>query len=169
MKKRLYFLVPDEEIAKKVTDRLRSYGIDDKQIHAVAKEDKYPLAQDIPEADITDTSDLMNALKRGATVGGAAGLFAGLAVVAIAPLAPLAMGGVILGLTAAGMVAGSWGASLVGISVPNTDLDTFTKAIDEGEILLLVDTTPEQEARIEQVVRQADPKAVITSGALKPS
>lgn len=170
MKNRLYFLVPDEEAAKQITDNLRSNGIDDKQIHAVAKEDKYPFKKDIPEADITDTSDLMNSLKRGATVGGVAGLFAGLATVAVAPLNPVAAGGAILGLTAAGAVAGSWGASLVGISVPNTDLDTFTKAIDQGEILMLVDTTtPEQGKRIERVVRQAHPQAVITSGALKPS
>lgn len=169
MNKRLYFLVPDEEAAKKITDKLRSSGVADKQIHAVAKEDKYPLTKDIPEADITDTSDIMNALRRGATVGGVAGLFAGLTVAAIASLTPLAMGGVILGLAAAGAIAGSWGASLVGISVPNTDLDTFTKAIDEGEILLLVDSTPEQQSRIEQVVRQAHPKAVITSGSLRPS
>lgn len=163
MKTRLYFLVPDEEVAKTITDDLRLNGIGDRQIHAVAKEDKYPFEKDIPEADITDTSDLMNSLKRGATVGGVAGLFAGLATAAVAPLSPVAAGGAVLGLAAAGAVAGSWGASLVGVSVPNTDLDSFTKAIDDGEILMLVDTTPEQGKTIEQIVRRSHPRAVITS------
>lgn len=168
MKTRFYFLVPNEESAKEITDDLRSLGIADKYIHAIAKQDKYPFKKDIPEATITDTSDLKNALKRGATVGGAAGLFAGLVTAAVAPLNPVAAGGAVLGLAAAGAVAGSWGASLVGISVPNTDLDTFTKAIDQGEILMLVDTTAEQGSRIEQTVRQSHPQAVIASGELSP-
>lgn len=165
MKTRFYFLVPDEDAAKAITDNLRLNGIGDKQIHAVAKEDKYPFKKDIPEANITHTSDLVNALRRGATVGGVAGLFAGLATTAIASLSPVAAGVAILGLAAAGAVAGLWGASLVGVSVPNTDLDTFTKAIDDGEILMLVDTTPEQGKTIEQIVRRSHPRAVITSGA----
>lgn len=167
MSVRSYFLVPDEESAHKVADALRSINIQDNDIHAVAKRDKYPM-HDVPEADLTQSSDVSNAAKKGVTVGGATGLFAGLGAVALAPAGLIAAGGAaaVLGMTAAGAAVGTWASTLIGVSVPNEDLKAFQEAIDSGKILMLVDTEKSQTDAVKQTVKQAHPEAVISTGDL---
>ncbi len=65
MTTRLYFLVSDETSAKKVADAIRAEDIDDEHIHAVAKRHKYRLGEDIPEAGLPETSDVVNVAEHG--------------------------------------------------------------------------------------------------------
>lgn len=167
MATRLYFLVPDENSAKKVVDVLRSQKIDKNNIHAVAKKQKYPLAEGIPDADLRQTSDVVNAAKRGATLGGAAGLFAGLAAVAVTPLGLIAAGGAVVGMSLAGATAATWTSTMIGISVPNTDLQAFQSAIDDGKILMLVDVDHEEAEAVSALVMLAHPGAVIGRGTIE--
>lgn len=166
MTTRLYFLVPDEMSAKKVTDAIRAKNIDDEHIHAVANRDKYPLDKDIPEAGITETSDVSNAAKRGAVIGGTAGLFAGLTAATIAPLGLVAAGGAIAGLSAAGAAAGTWTSSMIGVSVPNSDLKAFHNAIEDGQVLMLADVDDEKTDEIKQEILAVHSDAIISGGVL---
>lgn len=166
MTTRLYFLVPDETSAKRVTDAIRAKDIDDEHIHAVARRDKYPLDQDIPEAGLSETSDFANAAKRGATIGGAAGIFAGLTAATIAPLGLVAAGGAIAGLSIAGAAAGTWTSTMIGVSVPNSDLKAFHDAIDDGQILMLADVEDQKTDEIKGEILAAHSDAVINSGVL---
>ena len=167
MTTRLYFLVADETSAEKITAALHQQDINDDNIYAVARRDKYPLKEDIPDAGILERSDIINAAKRGATVGGTAGLFAGLTAALITPLGLIVGGGAIAGLTAAGVVAGSWMSTMIGISVPNTKLKVFEAAIESGEILMLADVEDGQADAIKDSITQAYPSAVIGSGELQ--
>ena len=166
MTTRLYFLVPDEMAAKQVTDAIRAKNIDDENIHAVANRDKYPLYEDIPEAGLAETSDVTNAAKRGAVIGGTAGLFAGLTAATIAPLGLVAAGGAIAGLSVAGAAAGTWTSSMIGVSVPNSDLKAFHDAIKDGQILMLADVDDEKTDEIKQEILAVHSKAVVNSGVL---
>ncbi|MGB5518274.1 MAG: DUF1269 domain-containing protein [Gammaproteobacteria bacterium] len=166
MKTRLYFLVPDEMSAKKVTEAIRAKNIDDANIHAVAKRDKYPLDEDIPEVGLVETSNFANAAKRGAVIGGTAGLFAGLTAATIAPLRLVAAGGAIAGLSVAGAAAGTWTSSMIGVSVPNSDLKAFHDAIEDGQILMLADVDEEKTDEIKRAILAVDSKAVVNSGVL---
>lgn len=164
---RSFFLVPDEASACKITEDLRSLNIQDENIYAVAKRGSYPLV-DIPEANVMQSSDVINAAKKGVTVGGVTGLFAGLSAVTLAPAGLIAAGGAgaVLGLTAAGAAVGTWASTLIGVSVPNKDLKDFQEAIDSGKILMLVDSEAKQTETVKRTVKKSHPEAVIASGEL---
>jgi hypothetical protein len=166
MTTRLYFLVPDENAAKKVTDAIRARDIHDENIHAIARHDKYPLDGDIPEAGLAERTDVANAARRGATIGGTAGVFAGLAAATFAPLGLVAAGGAIAGLGVAGAAAGTWTSTMIGVSVPNSDIQAFHDAIEEGQILMLADVDESRTDAVKHGILSAHSEAVIHSGVL---
>lgn len=167
MTTRLYFLVPDEESAEKVTQTLRENGISEETIYAVANQEKHTLGDDIPEAGLLQQSDVVNAAKRGATIGGAAGLFAGLTAVVLTPMGLIAAGGALLGASLAGATAGTWTSTMIGVSVPNSDLNAFQDAIDEGQIMMLVDVEEDRAEDTKKLVLIAYPEAVIGTGTIE--
>jgi hypothetical protein len=130
------------------------------------KRDKYPLAEDIPEAGLTETSDVTNAAERGALIGGTAGIFAGLTAATFAPLGLIAAGGAIAGLGIAGAAAGTWSSAMIGVSVPNSDLNAFHEAIDDGQILMLADVDDAKIDEVKNGILAEHSKAVINSGVL---
>jgi hypothetical protein len=146
----LYFLLPDRATTHAVVDALRTEGLGDDDMGLIARDDIE--LDDLPEADISERSDIMPAVRRGIATGGATGLLAGL-VVNVMP-GGLALGGLALGAaTVAGGVFGAWASSLVGISIPNSEAETYRDALDQGQILMIVHAAkPEQDAIREAVV-----------------
>jgi len=141
MTQRIAFLTDTVENAKRVVETLRAAEVADEDMFVVTRQDI--ILEDLPEADPRQYSDLFPAAKRGAGVGGALGLFAGL-LMATVPPAGIAVGGAAIGAMAAGgAVFGAWTSSLVGISVPNSKLEEFQHAIDDGATLVLVDADDE--------------------------
>jgi len=167
MTTRLYFLVPDETSAAKITQAVRAQNIKEDNIYAVAKEEKYPLQEGVPEAGLVQQSDLVNSAKRGATIGGTVGLFAGLTAVVLTPMGLIAAGGAVLGAGMAGATAGTWTSTMIGVSVPNSDLSEFQDAIDEGQIMMLVDVEDDLADFIKKQVLSAYPGVVIRSGVVE--
>ena len=169
MSTRIYFLVDDEAEAKKVITVLRNAEVEEDNIIAVAKREKYPLAEGIPEANLLERSDVVNAAKNGSMIGGATGFFAGLAAVSIMPLGLIAAGGAALGMGLAGATLGTWTSTMIGVSVTNRDLKAFEDGIEEGRILMLVDVDKAKADTIKAAVRKAQPEALIGSGTLNDS
>lgn len=158
MRRRLYFLVPDIETARKIVDDLLVARVEEKHIHVLAREDT-PL-EDLPEATLTQRSDLIPSLERGAALGGATGVLAGLTAVAI-PGGLVLGGAALLGLGAAGAGIGAWASSLIGISTPSSRIKEFEDAIQRGELLMLVDVETERAEEIEKLVNLHHPEASI--------
>ena len=75
--RRIYFLLPNIEVSRKLVDELLLARIDVNHIHVIAKEGT-PM-EDLPEASLAQKSDLVPALERGVALGGATGVLAGLA------------------------------------------------------------------------------------------
>lgn len=148
MKQRIALLSDTVDDAKAVVSTLRSHKIDDEDIYVVTEQDV--ILEDLPEADPRQYSDLIPAAKRGAGIGGALGLFGGL-LMATVPPAGLAFGGAAIGaVTAGGAAFGAWASSLVGISVPNTQLEEFQTAVQNGATLVLADV---EEGRAEEIMQ----------------
>jgi hypothetical protein len=166
MSKRLYFLVTEEAAAKAVTDSLRARGLEDDRIFAVAKRDKYLLERDIPDAGLLQTSNAINAAKRGAVIGGIAGVFAGLTAMTIVSTGLIAAGGAVAALGAAGAAAGTWTSSMIGVSVPNWDLKAFQEAVDQGQILLLTDVPDNSAEAVRAEILEAHAETVVNDGVL---
>ena len=104
--KRIYFLVPNIDVAKLIVNELLIARIEERHIHILAKRDT-PL-DDLPEASFLQKSDFIPAMERGLALGGTVGTLAGLVAVALGPLSlAVAGGGIVLasGLAGAGVGA----------------------------------------------------------------
>ncbi len=155
--RREYFLLPDIESARKVVEELREAGVDERHLHAIAKENT-PL-EDLPEASILEKTDYLRAIEIGLAGGGTVGLLAGLVAVTLPP-AGVALGGAgVLYTTLAGAGVGAWLSGLVGLDYPDQRLLKFEEAIDKGEILLLVDVVEDRIEEIRDLVRKHHPEA----------
>ncbi len=165
--RKIYFLAPDVEITHKIVDELRVNGIEEHNIHIIAKRGT-PL-QDLPEANPLQKSDIIPAMERALAIGGATGLLAGLAAVALP--GGLVLGGrAVLAVTLAGAGVGSWLGGMVGLNVDNTRLKSYEKAIEQGELLILLDIPISRIAEITAMIVKHHPEVEVagTESMLPP-
>lgn len=157
--RRLYFLVPDVESAKTIVDELLLARIEERHLHIVAKDHHALEEAHLPEAGLLEESDFVPALERGLTVGGATGLLAGIAAVTFPPAGLILGGGAILATSLLGAGLGAWVSSMIGVSIPNRQLDRFHEAIEQGELLMLIDVPKDRVDEITDLVQQHHPEA----------
>lgn len=153
--RRLYFLVPDTAVAKAIVDDLLRARITWRHIHVLAN---HNVALDqLPEASLLQSSDLVHALERGVALGGATGALVGLAALVFPPAELVIAGGAVVALTLAGAGFGAWTAAMIGIAEPNARLARFQDAIKDGQILIMADVPALREQEIEEMVAQHFP------------
>lgn len=157
--RRLYFLVPHVEGARKIVQELLLNHVPEDHIHLVAK--RGVELEDLPAATTAQKTDLIPALERGAAIGGATGALAGLVAVTVPPAGLVLGGGAVLGAALAGAGFGAWAASLMGISTPNSQLKRFEKAIESGQVLMMVDVARDRIPEIEELIKSHHPEADI--------
>ncbi|UCB55594.1 MAG: hypothetical protein JSW45_03445 [Thiotrichales bacterium] len=155
--RRLYFMVPDIDTANTVVDELLLKRVDEHHIHVVAKEGT-PMG-DLPEANLLQKSDFIPAMERGLAVGGITGVLAGIAAVTFPPAGLVLGGGAILGTSLAGAGIGAWISGMIGMDVPNTQIEKFEDAIEKGEVLMMIDIPKTRVEEIEALVQQHHPDA----------
>ncbi len=153
--RRIYFLAPNIAITHKIVDELQSEGIEDRHIHILAKRDT-PL-EGLPEAGVSIKTDFLPAVERGVALGGTTGLLAGLIGLRLAGFA--IAGGALLGVIMAGATIGSMMGGLAGMNSGNSRLKDFEKAIEQGELLVLVDVPKERIEAIRQLIIKHHPEA----------
>jgi hypothetical protein len=157
--RRLYFLVPSLDSAKKIVDELLLARVEERHIHVIAKEGT-PL-ENLPEASFLQKTDFVPALERGLAVGGATGVLAGLVAITFPPAGLVLGGGALLSVALAGAGFGAWLSSMIGASVPNSRLKQFEDAIEQGEILFMVDVPKARVEEIDDMVKRHHPEAEI--------
>jgi hypothetical protein len=159
MLRRIYFLVPTVAAASAIVDELLLARIEERHLHIVAREGT-PL-EHLPEARLAQATDLVPALQRGVAAGGLTGLLAGVLAVTFPPAGIVLGGGAVVGLAAFGAGFGAWMASMVGVALPNSRIDDYQKAIDAGELLLMVDVHRDRVHEVEAVVARHHPEAIL--------
>ncbi|MCL4800897.1 MAG: DUF1269 domain-containing protein [Burkholderiales bacterium] len=157
--RRIYFLVPDVPTTKKIVDELLLAHIEWKHIHVLAKRGT-PL-EDLPEASFWQKSDVIPAMERAVPLGGATGVLAGLAALALEPHLVVAGGAVLLAASLAGAGVGVWLGGMVGLSKGSSRLAAFEDALERGEVLVLADVPRDRVEEIERRVKQHLPSAQI--------
>jgi len=155
--RRLYFMLPDLDTAKTVVDELLIKRVDEHHIHVVAQEGA-PMG-DLPEANLLQKSDFIPAMERGLAVGGITGVLAGIAAVTFPPAGLVLGGGAILGTSLAGAGIGAWISGMIGMDVPNSQIEKFEDAIEKGEVLMMVDIPKTRVEEIEALVQSHHPEA----------
>ena len=68
-------------------------------------------------------------------------------------------GGAILGIGLAGAGVGAWVSSMIGTSAPSSRLTEFEKAIEEGNLLMMVDVPKARVDEITDLVKKHHPEA----------
>ena len=157
--RRLYFLVPNVEHTSKIVDELLLARVAEKHIHVIAKEGT-PLSN-LPEARLSQKSDLVPALEKGLALGGITGIIGGVIAVTIPPAGIVLGGGAILASALAGAGIGAWMSSMIGVDVTNSQLREFEEAIKGGEILMMVDVSKDRVEEIDDLVKKHHPEAEI--------
>jgi hypothetical protein len=157
--RRLYFLLPDINSAKAIVDELLLARIEERHIHIAAADHHALLEAHLPEANLLQESDFVPAVERGLAIGGATGILAGIAAIALPGAGLVLGGGAILGIGLAGAGVGAWISGMIGISVPSSRLSEFEAAIQGGELLMMVDVPKTKVEEITELVRSHHPEA----------
>jgi len=161
--RRLYFLLPDLSVTRKVVDELLLARVEEKHIHVIAKEGTK--LGDLPEATLIQKSDFVPAMERGVALGGATGVVAGL--VAVAMPGVVIAGGALLAMGLAGAGMGAWLGGMIGMDVANTQVKQFENSVREGHILMLVDVPKDRVETIQASIRKHHPE--VDFGGTEPT
>ncbi|WP_395339206.1 hypothetical protein PN836_013915 [Ningiella sp. W23] len=141
------------EDASDIVKFLRMQKVDDDNIATLSRDSDIQIA-DLPEADLSESSQLPDALKRGALLGSGSGLMAGLVLTAF-PAAGLAVGGAaIAAMTAGGAAFGTWVAGMIGVSENSNMVKDFEKQLDSGKTLIFAKASAVQQNHIRSDIEQ---------------
>ena len=157
MLRRLYWLLPDVESARRTADDLLLARVDDRHMHFLARRGT-PLGE-LHEASVLHKTDVRHAAGRGLFLGALLGALAAwlLTQFPIAGL-PFQQGGVLL-MIAAGAAFGVFAATLVGSAVPNSRLVKFAAEIESGKILLMADVPLRRIEEVQALLERRHPEA----------
>lgn len=154
MNRRLYYLFPSVADCRRVVDALLLQRIDINCMHVVARSGTR--LGDLPEASLSQRTDIRHSLFVGAMLGALLGIGAG---IAFHSHLELPYGGFMVLATLVGSLFGAWAASMVGMVVPNRHLKSYERAISDGKLLLMVDVPKEQKDEIEDLLERKHPEA----------
>ena len=158
MRRRLYFLLPDVESARRTADDLLLARVEDRHMHFLAK--RGTDLGELHEASYLQKSDLTHGAGTGLALGGIIGLLLGLAIMTYPPEGTHPQLVVVLATTLIGALLGAWMSSMVAAAVPNSRLKQFQVEIERGKVLLMVDVPYPSIERIRELVRQGHPEAL---------
>ena len=165
MRRRLYFLLPDNESARRMRDEMLLARIEIRRIHFLGRRDALP--DDLPEASVLQKTDLVHGAQLGAVIGGVAGTLGGFLVVRFPPEGASLQLVTVLVAALLGTLFGAWVSSLVGSAVPNSKLKAFHAEIDRGKVLMMVDVPMRRVQEITELIARRHPEAV--SGGFEPT
>lgn len=157
MSRRIYWLLPDLASARRTMDDLLLARISERHIHFVGREDAD--MSGLHAANILQTSDVIRAAEMGIVVGGAAGAVIGVGCAVFFPIVGDSPNwGIAAVLAVLGSCFGAWSASMIGVSVPSQRLKRFAAAIEQGQVLLMVDVPRSRVDAIESMLERAHPE-----------
>lgn len=165
MNRRLYFMLPDVEDAHIIMDDLLLARIDAKRIHFLAKAGT-PMG-DLPEATVSQRSDLIEGWEIGMGLGALLGLVAGLAALMVPTwwyTQPIPAIPVVLICTIIGFLGGGFWTALVASTIPNARLKPFEEQIAQGKVLMMVLVPFHKINEVRRLVLRKHPEAAY-SGA----
>lgn len=159
MNRRLYFVLPDMETARRVERDLLLARVDDARMHFVGR--RGTDFGDLPEATIFQKSDIRHGLFVGFITGSVLGGLLGVILLWYPELIGVAVNpGVILLTTGFGAAFGAATSGfLIGSSTPNVHLKPFERDFEEGRILLMLDLPKDRVEEIRAVILAHFPAA----------
>lgn len=156
MRRRLYVICPDLRAAQETMNDLLLARIDEGHIHVLAKRDA-PM-DGLHEANVLQKTDVVHGAELGLIIGGGVGIALGILLILVPP-GDFQLQLVTILITAlGGALFGAWASSMAGASVPNTRLLAFSKDIEEGRYLMMVDVPNRRVEEIQSLLQQRHPE-----------
>ena len=159
MNRRMYFILPDVDISRKVENDLLLARIDEKHMHFLGK--RGTDLMDLPEATSIEKTDMLHGIQVGMFSGALSGAVLGLIVYALQDFIGMKFQlGIVLLFFILGGIFGVWiSGFLIGSSTPNVKLKEFEQSMDDGHILMMVDVPVERVDEIRKIVKLHHPEA----------
>lgn len=160
---RLYFLTPDSATTTHIARDLGELGLNRDQVHVAARNQRQLDDLGLKEATLVQTSDAMNAAKRGVLIGLPLGLVIGVIASAVLSLpSQTATLWLIVGMGIFGGLFGLWASTMIGVSVPDVKVKKFQPELKRGAFLMMVDLPEKQtEERTAEIIHRHHPEVRI--------
>jgi hypothetical protein len=163
MRRRLYFILPDVDSAKRTADDLLLARVEDRHMRFLAR--RGTELEPLHEAGYLDKTDVVHGVAVGLALGAVIGALAGAAVVAYEGMSEKLIA-VLIGMLV-GAPLGGWMASMAGAAVPNSRLRQFDADLEAGRVLLMVDVPFRRVDEITELVVSRHPEAVPRGQAIR--
>ncbi|WP_106768614.1 general stress protein [Paenibacillus faecalis] len=147
-----------EQEATRAINELKEIGFNSEEISVIAK-DRDEVTTINNETGTKAPEGLASGAATGGVLGGVTGLLAGLGAMAIPGLGPIVAAGPIAAtLTGAAVGAGAGGlvGGLIGLGIPEEEAREYDEYLDEGRILVLVDSDDHNRDRVYNTFRRND-------------
>ncbi|CAG0985495.1 hypothetical protein BURK1_01978 [Burkholderiales bacterium] len=157
MRRRLYWLLPDVENARRIADDLLLARVEDRHMHFLAREGTD--LGTLHEASVLQKTDVRHAAITGTLLGALLGAAAGW-LFAQSPIGgvTIGVGGIVL-MAAFGAGFGFFASTLVGTSLPNSYLRRFEREIGDGRVLAMVDVPLHRVEEMQELLARRHPEA----------
>jgi hypothetical protein len=165
MRRRLYFVLPDVESARRSADDLLLARIEDRHMRFLAR--RGTELDPLHEAGYLDKTDMIHGAAVGLALGAVIGALVGVMVVAYPPEGTNPqLVSVLIGMLI-GAPLGGWMASMAGAAVPNSRLRQFQADLEAGRVLMMVDVPFGRVDEITELVVSRHPEAVPRGQAIR--
>jgi hypothetical protein len=165
MRRRLYFVLPDVDSARRTADDLLLARVEDRHMHFLAR--RGTDLGELREAGYLMKTDFLHGAGVGLGLGALGGVLLGSMILLFPIEGTRPHPGTLFITVLVGCLLGAWVASMVGSSVPNSRLRQFQQEIESGKLLLMVDVPLGGVEEIRQVVLTRHPEAV-PAGQVRP-
>ncbi len=159
----LYFLSPNLDSSKKVSDDLHEAGLLDWYLHVISKDETGLVEKHIHSSNYLETLDLF----RGSTIGGVIGFIVALVLAGLTayydPFGVPAPSFVYLIMIIVLTLFGIWEGGLFGVDSENQKLKPFHDDIENGKYLMLVYAAKEEEEPIKKMMASKHPEASLVA------
>ncbi|SDD48669.1 Heat induced stress protein YflT [Paenibacillus sp. UNCCL117] len=155
MSKQIVGVFNNEEEAIRVIEQLKSEGYRSEDISVIGK-NRGDLDTISSDTGTNVETGAMTGAATGGMVGGVTGLLAGIGALAIPAIGPiLAAGPIAATLAGAAVGAGAGGivGGLIGLGIPEDEARTYDDYVQQGKILVLVESNAERDSRAIETFR----------------
>lgn len=158
MSHRIYWLLPNLDSARKTMNDLLVAQIGVGNMHFLARDDVDMTG--LHAANLLQSSDVIRSAQAGLVIGTGTGVLVGLLIAYFFPIVgDSPQWGIAAVLTIVGGLFGAWSSSMIGIGIPSVRLKRFEGAIEQGQILLMLDVPRGRVNEIERRLEVSHPEA----------
>jgi hypothetical protein len=155
----IYYLAPTLPSCHRISDDLHDAGVNDLNLHVVAKDERGLSQQHVHSANYLETLDFIRDGFIGAAIGFPVGLVGIGLLQYFEPFGPDVPTFVYVVLVAAATLFGAWVGGLTGVDSENKKLRTFHAEIEAGKYLILIYVRRHQEATVQALMQVNHPEA----------